>query len=294
MANQRGLSGAEEAGDERDGHFFDRHAMLLNRRWEWRDARDHALAEDRRPLSPRHQAVHGGRVARCAGEQVIDRSFAEIAVDVAPASRSGECNAAAAVAIGETLGFDDTKARRLTLPALRIGQRVMQPAAGARHGFAVFAGETGDADVQDRRDIAGFRCCPFAWSARSRLVHSKSPSMDGYRPRRYPDMRRADLHSVRPTISLRDAPSEMANVAGDGRFPGSRVIAGTTFPGERPSGFRCRLSAHSCGGSSRFASTPELSRVCPAPYSLLGPSEDRTPSAEDSIRRKRRQVNPLT
>src|ERR1700682_3072622 len=116
--------------------------------------------------------------------------------------------------------------------------------------------------------------------------------MDGYRARRYPAMRRADLHSVRPTISLRDAPSGMANMAGDGRFPGSRVIAGTTLPGE-PSGFRCRLSAHSCGGSSGFAQTRELSRVCRARYSLLVPSEDKTPSAEDSIRRKRRRVNPL-
>jgi hypothetical protein len=111
--------------------------------------------------------------------------------------------------------------------------------------------------VQGRRDIAGFRCCRFAWSARSRLVHSKGPSMDGHRPRRYPDMRRADLHSVRPTLSLRDAPSGMAKMAGDGRFPGSRVIAGTTFPGKQPSGFWCRLSAHSCGGSSGFAETRE-------------------------------------
>jgi hypothetical protein len=147
--------------------------------------------------------------------------------------------------------------------------------------------------VQGRRDIAGFRCCPFAWSARWRLVHSKSPSMDGHRPRRYPDMRRADLHSVRPTLSLRDAPSGMANMAGDGRFPGSRVIAGTTFPGERPSGLRCRLSAHSCGGSSGLAQTREPSRVCRARYSLLILSEDKTPSAEDSIRRKRPRVNPL-
>jgi hypothetical protein len=106
-------------------------------------------------------------------------------------------------------------------------------------------------------------------------------------------MRRADLHSVRPTLSLRDAPSGMAKTAGDGRFPGSRVIAGTTFPGERPSGFRCRLSAHSCGGSSGFAQTREPPRVFCARYSLLVRSEDKTPSAEDSIRRKRRQVNPF-
>src|SRR6202035_6022861 len=90
VAHQRGLSRAEEAGDDRHGHFFDRHAMLLNRLWGWRDARDHTLAEDHRPLPPRHQAVLGGRVARGAGEEIIDRSFAEIAVDVAPASRSGE------------------------------------------------------------------------------------------------------------------------------------------------------------------------------------------------------------
>src|SRR6202043_2253172 len=117
--------------------------------------------------------------------------------------------------------------------------------------------------------------------------------MDGYRPRRYPDMRRADLHSVRPTLSLRDAPSGMAKTAGDGRFPGSRVIASTTFPGERPSGFRCRLSAHSCGGSSGRAQTRELPRVCCARYSLLVPSEDRTPSAEDSIRRNAVKSIPL-
>src|ERR1700730_3667492 len=117
--------------------------------------------------------------------------------------------------------------------------------------------------------------------------------MDGYRARRYPDMRRADLHSVRPTLSLRDAPSGMADMAGDGRFPGSRVIAGTTFPGERPSGFRYRLSAHSCGASSGFAQTRKLSRVCRARYSLLVLSKDKTPSAEDSIRRKGCGVNPL-
>jgi hypothetical protein len=75
-------------------------------------------------------------------------------------------------------------------------------------------------------------------------------------------MRRADLHSVRPTLSPRDAPSGMADMAGDGRFPGSRVIAGTTFPGERPSGFRCRLSAHSCGGSSGFAENPGTTPPC--------------------------------
>ena len=92
-------------------------------------------------------------------------------------------------------------------------------------------------------------------------------------------MRRADLHSVRPTLSLQDAPPGMANMAGDGRFPGSRVIAGTTFPGERPSGFRCRLSAHSCGGSSGFAENPGTSRVLRARYSLLVRSEDKTPSA---------------
>src|ERR1700687_1286900 len=105
-------------------------------------------------------------------------------------------------------------------------------------------------------------------------------------------MRRADLHSVRPTISLRDAPPGMAKMAGDGRFPGSRVIAGTTFPGEWPSGFRCRLSVHSCGGSSGFAQTRAPSRFCRARDSLLVQSEDKTPSAVDSIRRKRPQVNP--
>ena len=31
MANQRGLSRAEEAGDDGDGDFFDRHALLLKR-----------------------------------------------------------------------------------------------------------------------------------------------------------------------------------------------------------------------------------------------------------------------
>src|SRR3984957_8124332 len=108
--------------------------------------------------------------------------------------------------------------------------------------------------------------------------------MDGYpRKARYPDMRRADLHSVRPTLSPRDAPSGMAKTAGDGRFPGSRVIAGTTFPGQRPSGFRCRLSAHSCGGSSGFAQTREPSRVGRARYSLLVRSEDKTPSAKGFI-----------
>jgi len=53
--------------------------------------------------------------------------------------------------------FDDAKAARIVLTALRLDQRVVQPAARARRGFAVFAGETGDADVQGRRDIAGFR-----------------------------------------------------------------------------------------------------------------------------------------
>src|SRR5450755_1519468 len=95
--------------------------------------------------------------------------------------------------------------------------------------------------------------------------------MDGYRARRYPDMRRADLHSVRPTLSLRDAPSGMADMAGDGRFPGSRVIAGTTFPGKRPSGFRCRLSAHSCGGSSGFAANPGTFPCLSRPVFPLSP-----------------------
>src|SRR6202140_756288 len=140
----------------------------------WRDARDHTLAEDRRPLPPRHQPVRGGRVAQGAGEQLIDRSLVEIAVDIAPASRPGERHAAAAIAVGKTLGFDDAKAGRVVRAAERIGQRVMQPAAGPRHGFAVFAGEAGDADVQGHRGIGGLRYCLFARRVWQGLVHSKA------------------------------------------------------------------------------------------------------------------------
>src|SRR5580704_3425659 len=59
--------------------------------------------------------------------------------------------------------------------------------------------------------------------------------VNGWPPqKRLPDKRRADLHSVRPTLTLRIAPPGMADIAGDGRFPGSRVVASTTFPGRNP------------------------------------------------------------
>src|SRR6201996_3246772 len=75
----------------------------------WRDARDHPLAEDGRPFAPRHQAVCGRRIARGAGDQVIDASKPEVAIDIAPAAGRGECDAAAAIAVGEAFGFDDAK-----------------------------------------------------------------------------------------------------------------------------------------------------------------------------------------
>ncbi len=161
VTNQRGLSRAEEAGDDGDGYFFDRHVKFLNRLEGRRDTRDHTLAEDRRPLPPRHEAIRGGGVTRRAGEQIIDASLIEVAVDVAPASGAGEGDAAAAIAVGEALDLDDANALRMILTALRVSERVMQPAAGPGCGFVIFAGTAGDADVQRHRSVGGFSCCHF-------------------------------------------------------------------------------------------------------------------------------------
>jgi hypothetical protein len=91
---------------------------------------------------------------------------------------------------------------------------------------------------------------------------------------RLPDKRRADLHSVRPTLTLQDAPPGMAIrqaaagflAHGSSPAPPSRV---------NPSGFWCRLSAHSCGGSSGFAGDPGTSPDLLRPVFPLSPARRR-------------------
>ena len=146
---------------------------LLDRRRGWRDARDHTLAEDHRSLPPWHQAIRGRSITRGARKQVIDRSLAEVTIDIAPASRAGEGGAAAVVAIGEALDRDNPKARRGVLPALRIDQRIVEAAAGTRFSLAICAGQTSHADIQGNGD-GGFGYCLFRRNVQRRLVHYKA------------------------------------------------------------------------------------------------------------------------
>src|SRR6478752_1652549 len=107
---------------------------------------------------------------------------------------------------------------------------------------------------------------------------------------RMPDQRRADLHSVRPTLSLQDAPPGMAIwqatagflARGSSPAPPSRVetqwLFGAGFP----------LTVAGAAPASR--GTRELPQIFCARYSLLVLPGDRTPSARDSFRRKRRRV----
>jgi hypothetical protein len=81
-------------------------------------------------------------------------------------------------------------------------------------------------------------------------------------------------------------------MAGDGRFPGSRVVAGTTFPGRNPVVFDAGFPLTVAGAAPASLGFRELPLITRARYSLLVQSEDQTPSARDSFRRKRPQVNP--
>jgi hypothetical protein len=88
--------------------------------------------------------------------------------------------AAAAAAIGEALDLDNAKGGGAVLTALRFVQRVVQPPAVSNSGILFLTGTAGDADVQRNGAVfrVWFKC--LDWNLRRRLVHSKSPSMDGH------------------------------------------------------------------------------------------------------------------
>src|SRR6185437_14966978 len=119
--------------------------------------------------------------------------------------------------------------------------------------------------------------------------------VNGWRPlkQRLPDKRRADLHSVRPTLSLQDAPPGMAIwqatagflAHGSSPAPPSRVKTQWFLV----QAFRSQLL-----GQLRLRVRPgNFPQIARARYSLLVLPEDRTPSARDSFRRKRLRVNPF-
>lgn len=115
-----------------------------------RDASDHALAEDRGPFAPWHQAIGSRRITFGAGDDIIDAIAIEITVNIGPSSWPAQRDAAAAIAVGEAFDSDNTKGRRMVLAMLRIDQRVVQSLAGSWTRIAILAGATGDADVQRR------------------------------------------------------------------------------------------------------------------------------------------------
>jgi hypothetical protein len=98
------------------------------------------------------------------------------------------------------------------------------------------------------------------------------------------------LRSTNPHTPGR--PAWNGDTAGGGRFPGSRVIAGATFPGKNPVVFGAGFPLTVAGAAPASPRTRELPQISCARYSLLVPPEDETPSAGDSFRRKRRRVNP--
>ncbi len=63
VTDQRGFPCAKKAGDDGDGDFLQRHLMFPIRLDGGRDARDHALAEDRWAFAPWHQSIRGRRIA---------------------------------------------------------------------------------------------------------------------------------------------------------------------------------------------------------------------------------------
>src|SRR6185437_4500482 len=246
--------------------------LLPDRRDEWRDARDHALAEDRRPFPPRNQPIGGRGITRGAGQEVVDRGFAEVAIDVAPAAGPGQRSAAATAAVREALDLDNAKGRGAVLTVLGFGERVMQPPAVADHGIVFLAGTAGDADMQRHGTVLRYWIKRFNRNLRCRLVHSKArqwmASAHGAMTRQAASG--PALRSTNPITPGR--PAWNGDMAGDGRFPGSRVVAGTTFPGRNPvasgAGFPLTV-AGAAPASPRFGNLiPYLERPV-FPLSLL-------------------------
>src|SRR6201989_3032857 len=98
------------------------------------------------------------------------------------------------------------------------------------------------------------------------------------------------LRSTNPLTPGR--PARNGDMAGGGRVPGSRVIARTTLPGQNPVALGAGVPLTVAGAAPASPEIRELSQISCARYSLLVLPEDRTPSARDSFRRKRRRVNP--
>ncbi len=108
----------------------------------------------------------------------------------------------------------------------------------------------------------------------------QSPSMHGDRARR--DSRTCGERTCTPFVQLSHPGTPRpewrkwqatAGFLARGSWPAPPSRA------NRPSGIRCRLSAHSCGGSSGFAANKGTCLVRRARYSLLVRSDDQTPSA---------------
>src|ERR1700742_1758143 len=85
------------------------------------------------------------------------------------------------------------------------------------------------------------------------------------------------LRSTNPLTPGR--PARNGDMAGDGRFPGLRVVAGTTFPGRDPVAFGAGFPLTVAGAAPASHAARELSQIACARYSLLVLPEDRTPSA---------------
>ena len=207
--------------------------------------------------------------------------FAEIAVDVAPAPGPAERDAAAAIAIGETFGRDDTKARRIVMTALRLDQRrhaAERPARGS--GFAVFAAAAFDADVQGHRGVDGGRMRRlFERSVRCRLVHSKA--------RRWMSRRTTAATQTcgERTCTPFGQPLTPGRPARNGEYGRRRQVSWLAghrrhrLPGPAAQWHQVQAFRSQLRGQLRLRCKPGNFPVRSARYSLLVRSEDQTPSA---------------
>ena len=188
-----------------------------------------------RAITPLRKIVgrsrHGTRpsarlgIALGAGQHLVDRGAGEIAIDVAPACRAGERDAAAAVAVGEAFASTmRTRGASWRACASRNASCSRRPARGTVSRSSPARQETQTCRVTSAAIGVGSK--PESVVA----VWSIAKPVAGWPRKRGHDMRRADLHSDRPTLTP-DTPPGMAQLAGDGRSPGSRVIAAHHLPG---------------------------------------------------------------
>ena len=119
VADQRGLSRAEKAGDDGAGHARERsgHSRSLLRKSMRRHAGDQPALERVRPAAPRHQAV---RQRRRAGARLRSAPAAQVGVELAehvgPRAVAAHGGAGAALAIGEAADRPDRDSGALRRP----------------------------------------------------------------------------------------------------------------------------------------------------------------------------------